>query len=118
LVSVVGLGAALTFLFGLVFLRQRHVVETRTLDFESAALLVRIEDVLMTFTVSTGLLFVFVPLALAFVGAFSPEAVLYMYQHDVRLYRPYRGSLISTGLVSAVGAVLSFVLLVLEGATR
>ncbi len=117
-VSVVGLGTVLTFLFGLAFLRQRHVVETRTLDFESAALLVRIEDLLMTFTVSTGLLFVFVPLVLAVVGAFSPETVLYLYQQDVRLYRPSGGSFLSTALVSATGVVLSVVLFVLEVATR
>lgn len=117
-VAVAALGAGVTFLFGVAFLRQRHVVRTRELDFETAKRLVRFEDVLMTFTVSTGLLFVLAPVALALVGALSPDAVVYLYQQDVRLYRPSGGSLVTTARVSAAGVVLAVVLAAGDAATR
>ncbi len=117
-VAVAALGAGITFLFGLAFLRQRHVVQTRDLDFETAKRLIRLEDLLMTFTVSTGLLFVLAPVALAVLGALSPDAVLYLYQQDVRLYRPAGGSLLTAGRVSAGGLVLTGVLLVVDAVTR
>ena len=118
LVTVVALGSGVTFLFGLAFLRQRHVVRARELDFETAKQLVRFEDVLMTFAVSTGLLFVLVPLSLAVMGAVSSDAVVYLYQRDIRLYRPSGGSLATTVRVSAGGLVLGAALLVGEIATR
>mgnify|MGYP005863877357 FL=1 len=72
----------------------------------------------MTFTVSTGLLFVSAPVALALVGALSPDAVAYLYQQDVRLYRPSGGSLVTTARVSAAGVVLAVILAAGEVATR
>lgn len=118
LVSVVALGSAVTFLFGLVFVRQRHVVDTRTLDLETATRLVRTEDVLMTFAVSTGLLFILVPVALLLAGALSSDLVVYLYEQDIRLYRPAGGSYATTARVSLAGAVLASVLLLVEAATR
>lgn len=118
LVSVVALGSAVTFLFGLAFVRQRRVVDTRTLDLEAAKRLVRTEDVLMTFAVSTGLLFVLVPVALTVAGALSSDLVVYLYEQDIRLYRPSGGSYATTARVSLAGVVLATALLGVEAATR
>ncbi len=117
-VAIGGLGVVLTFLFGLVFVRLRLYIHNRDLDFESAAHLIRVEDLLMTFAVSTGVLFVAVPLALAVLGAFSPDSILWLYERDVRVYRPSTNILANTTLVSGGGVVSAAVLFVLDTATR
>lgn len=117
-VAVGGLGVVLTFLFGLAFVRLRLSVRDRHLDFESAAHLIRVEDLLMTFAVSTGLLFVVVPLSLATLGALSPGSVFWLYERDVRVYRPSASLLANTALVSGGGVVSAAVLFVLDTVTR
>lgn len=116
--DVAALGVAVTFLFGLAFLRQRRLVRTVDLDAEAAARLVRFEDVLMALAVSAGFLFALVPVALALVGVASPDAVASLYKRGVRLYRPAGVPGVDPWAVSVGGVALAVGLLALEAAGR
>ncbi len=116
-VMVGAIGVILTFLFGLSLVGLRLFVQRNELDFESAAHLIRVEDLLMVFTVSTGLLFVAVPLVLAVLGVFSPDSIRWLYGHDVRVYRPSTNVLANATLVSAGGVLTAVALFVLDIAT-
>lgn len=118
LVSVVALGLAVTFLFGLAFVRHRRLLDTREFDFEEAQRFIRFEDLLMALAVSSGFLFVLVPVSLVLVAAASADTVVWFYDLDIQLYRPSGSELLTTRLVSASGAVLAAVLFVLDLLTR
>lgn len=117
-VLVGAIGILLTFLFGLSLVGLRLFVRRTELDFESAAHLIRIEDLLMVFAVSTGLLFVAVPLGLAVLGVFSPDSIHWLYDRDIRVYRPSTNGLANPTLVSAGGVLTAIALFVLDVATR
>lgn len=116
-VMVGAIGVLLTFLFGLTLVGLRLFVRRTELDFESAAHLIRVEDLLMVFAVSIGLLFVVVPLGLAVLGALSPDSVLWLYERDVRVYRPSTNVLANATLVSTGGVLTAVALFVLDIAT-
>lgn len=118
LIDVAGLGIVITFLFGLAFVRQRLTLGTREFDLESAKQFIRFEDLLMTFAVSSGFLFVLVPLLLALVGLISPDTVLWLYERDIQLYRPSTIGVTDTASVSAVGVALGVCLFVVDQLTR
>lgn len=118
LVDVAGLGVIITFLFGLAFVRQRVTISTRDFDFESAKQFIRFEDLLMTFAVSSGFLFVLAPLSLALVGLFSPDTVFWLYERDVQVYRPSTIAFTTTTSVSGLGAVLGVCLLLIDRLSR
>lgn len=118
LVSVVALGLAVTFLFGLAFVRHRRLLDVREFDFESAQRFIRFEDLLMALAVSSGFLFVLVPVSLVLVGAASTETVVWFYDLDIRLYRPAGNEFVTARLVSASGAALAAALSVVDLLTR
>ncbi|WP_299234081.1 hypothetical protein [Natronomonas sp.] len=116
--SVVALGAAITFLFGLALVRHRRLLDTRDFDVQAAKQHIRFEDLLMAFVVSTGFLFVLVPLSLVVLGAASSEAIVWLYELDIRLYRPSAPGPLTARTVSGGGLLLALALAAVEMTTR
>ncbi len=113
-VVMAAFGITITFVLGLVLVRQRRLIRRRELDFETARRLVRLEDALMAVAVSTGFLFVLVPVGFALLGVFFPDAVVWLYDRNVRIYRPSVGGRITPVFVSAMGVCFAIVLFVLD----
>lgn len=115
-VVVAGVGVALSFLFGLVLVALGRAAAGGDLDFERAKRLVRTEDVVMTFVVSTGVLFVAAPLVLALVGVALPGSVVWLYEQDVHVYQTAGRVAVDTWVVSGAGLALAAVLFAVDAA--
>lgn len=102
-------GIVLTFVSGLVLVRHRHVVASRTLDEEQARHLVRMEDLISWF-VLLGTAFVEVAVVSTVVGALGPGLVRTWYEYGIVLYQPSESVLIDVRVISLVGGILALVL--------
>lgn len=102
-------GILTTGLGGVLLVRQRYVVDRRTLTPREAQKLVRIEDFLVSFVLFGGL-FIAASVALTVVGLLSPSTVETLYDTGVRIYVPDETLDIDLRLISGAGG-LSAVLL-------
>ena len=103
LVAAIGLGV--TFVSGLVFVRQLWLIRTNEFGSTAAKRLIRVEDFVMAIMISTGLLFVVTPVLLALLGAAFPEFVASLYEQDIRIYRT-DGSLLADPRIASGGGVV------------
>lgn len=91
-VAMAAFGITITFVLGLVFVRQRRLIRRRELDFETARRLVRLEDALMAVAVSTGFLFVLVPVGFALLAfSFRTPSSGCMIETSEYIARPLEG---------------------------
>lgn len=107
------LGVVTVFSSGLLLVRQHFLLLADSMTAERARKLVRTEDLLMWF-VLLGSVFGLIATVLALVPLLSSGAVDSLYDAGVRVYRPTNALGIDVRLVSALGAVLSLVLLALQ----
>jgi len=99
-------GILVTFATGLLLVRHRRVVGSRTLTEEQARRLVRIEE-LITWFALLGTTFVAIPVASTLAGALAPGSVRTLYDHGIVLYQPSGFVRIDVRLVSLLGGVLA-----------
>ncbi len=111
--TVVLAGVIFTFLFGVILLRQRTLLFGADLTVAKARRLIRIEDLLMTLTVTNGVLFVAVPFVLALIGLAFPESIAGLYESEVRVYRASAVA-IDARVTSLTGALSGGILAGLE----
>lgn len=108
----IAVGVVITFAFGLAFVAHGWRLGKESISVKQAKRLIRIEDLLMTLVTANGLLFVLAPLALAWVGVISPDAVESLYESGVEVYTPITHRLDArfTSAGGALGATILWAL--------
>jgi hypothetical protein len=102
-------GITVTFVTGLLLVRHRRVVASRSLSEEQARHLVRIEDLISWFAL-LGATLVAVPVALTLAGALTPGLIRALSEAGVVLYQPTTTVRVDIRVVSVIGATLALVL--------
>lgn len=99
-------GILVMFLSGLLLVRHRRVVRSRSLSEQQARRLVRVED-LITWFALLGTTFVAVAVVSTLAGALAPGVVKALYDHGIVLYQPSGTVRIDVRIVSLIGGVLA-----------
>jgi hypothetical protein len=107
LASLVALGLVTAFGGGVLLVRQRAIVERRSLTVDAARRQVRIEDLLMIFVLQ-GVSFVVIPTTPAVAAAVSGGVAQGLYDRGVVLYQA--GGAVDARLVSALGVLFAVAL--------
>jgi hypothetical protein len=98
---------------GLLLVRQRYLVDRRSLTTKQARKLIRLEDFFAAF-VLFGALFVVASVVIAFIGVVSPPTVEALYSQDVRIYESDTALTLDLRVVSGVGVTLAALVLTLK----
>jgi len=107
LASLVALGLVTAFGGGVLLVRQRAIVERRSLTVDAARRQVRIEDLLMIFVLQ-GVSFVVIPTTPAVAAAVSGDVAQGLYNRGFVLYQA--GGAVDARLVSALGVLFAVAL--------
>lgn len=107
------IGVITGFAAGVLLVRQKRVLRSRSLTDEAARRLVRIEDLLALILLHAALL-VGIPTMLAAVGVVSPGTVETLYGLGVTVYQPAGAFRFDARLVSSAGGLLAVALAVLD----